>query len=39
MEGEIMSIKPITLKHKLQSMYVAVTRTQKNLYIYNKNYR
>jgi hypothetical protein len=38
MEGEMMEIKPLTLKQKFQSLYVATTRAQKNLVIYNKNY-
>jgi ATP-dependent exoDNAse (exonuclease V) alpha subunit len=38
MEGEMMGIKPLTLKQKFQSLYVATTRAQKNLVIYNKNY-
>jgi len=38
MEGEIMQVKPLTLKQKFQALYVAMTRASKNLYIYNKNY-
>jgi len=38
MEGEMMGIKPLNLKQKYQSLYVAVTRARKNVYIYNKNY-
>jgi len=38
MEGEIMQVKPLTLKQKFQALYVAMTRASKNLYIYNKDY-
>ena len=38
MEGEIMSVKPLTLKQKFQSLYVSTTRPTNKLYIYNKNY-
>lgn len=38
MEGEIMSVKPLTLKQKYQALYVAMTRATNALYIYNKNY-
>ena len=38
LEGEIMGVKPLTLKQKYQALYVAMTRATKNLYIYNKNY-
>jgi len=38
MEGEVMNIKPLTLKQKFQALYVAVTRAKDNVYIYNKNY-
>jgi len=35
-EGEIMGVKPITIKEKFQSLYVAVTRARHRVYIYNK---
>ena len=38
MEGEVMGVKPTTLKQKFQALYVAMTRARKMLYIYNKNY-
>jgi len=38
MEGEVMNIKPLTLKQKFQALYVAVTRAKDNVYIYNKSY-
>lgn len=38
-EDEILSIKKTSLKAKLQAMYVACTRAQRRVYIYNKNYR
>lgn len=34
-EGEIMGVKPISLKEKFQSLYVAVTRATHRTYIYN----
>jgi len=38
LEGEMMGVKPLTLKQKFQALYVAMTRAKDNLYIYNKNY-
>jgi len=38
MEGEIMGVKPLSLKQKFQALYVAMTRPKNNLYIYNKSY-
>lgn len=38
LEDEIMGIRPIGMKQKFQSMYVAVTRARHRVYIYNKNY-
>jgi ATP-dependent exoDNAse (exonuclease V) alpha subunit len=38
MEGEIMDVKPLTLKQKFQALYVAMTRATNSLNIYNKNY-
>lgn len=37
MEGEIMSIQKLSLKHKLQSLYVALTRPKNELIIFNKH--
>jgi len=37
-EGEIMNVKPLTLKQKYQALYVSMTRATKSLYIYNKDY-
>jgi hypothetical protein len=34
-EGEIMGVKPISIKEKFQSLYVAVTRATHRTYIYN----
>jgi hypothetical protein len=36
LEKEIMGVKPIGMKQKFQSMYVAVTRAKHRVYIYNK---
>lgn len=36
MEDDILGIKPIGIKEKLQSLYVAITRTSFRLFIYNK---
>ncbi len=38
LEGEVMGVKPLTLKQKFQALYVAVTRAKNSLYIYNKDY-
>lgn len=38
MEGEIMAVKPLSLKQKFQAIYVSVTRATDAVYIYNKNY-
>ena len=35
-EGEIMGVRPISVKEKFQSLYVAVTRARHRVYIYNK---
>jgi len=35
-EGEIMRVKPTTMKEKFQSLYVAITRARHRVYIYNK---
>lgn len=35
-EGEIMGVKPTTMKEKFQSLYVATTRAKHRVYIYNK---
>jgi hypothetical protein len=37
MEGEIMSMQKLSLKHKLQSLYVALTRPKQELVIFNKH--
>lgn len=37
-EGEIMDVKPLTLKQKFQGLYVAMTRAKEKVYIYNKNF-
>ena len=37
-EGEVMNVKPLTLKQKYQALYVSMTRATKALYIYNKDY-
>jgi len=37
-EGEIMGVRPITIKEKFQSLYVAVTRAKHRVYVYNKKY-
>lgn len=37
-EGEVMGVKPLTLKQKYQALYVAMTRATNALYIYNKDY-
>ena len=38
LEGEIMDVKPLTLKQKYQALYVAMTRATDAVYVYNKNY-
>jgi hypothetical protein len=38
LEGEIMDVKPLTLKQKFQALYVAMTRATDAVYVYNKNY-
>jgi ATP-dependent exoDNAse (exonuclease V) alpha subunit len=35
-EGEIMGVKPISIKEKFQSLYVATTRAMHRVYIFNK---
>ena len=35
-EGEIMGVKPTTMKEKFQSLYVATTRAKHRVYVYNK---
>jgi len=35
-EGEIMGVRPTTIKEKFQSLYVATTRAKHRVYIYNK---
>ena len=37
LEGEVMGVKPLTLKQKFQALYVAVTRAKNSLYIYNNS--
>jgi len=37
MEEDILAIKPISIKEKLQSLYVAITRASFRVFIYNKN--
>lgn len=37
MEGEIMSVRNLSLKHKLQSLYVSLTRPKQELIIFNKH--
>jgi len=39
LEDEIMGIKPINMKQKFQSMYVAITRARHRVYLYNKKYK
>ena len=37
-EDDILSVKPTTLKEKLQSLNVAITRASFRLYVFNKNF-
>lgn len=39
MEDDIMTIKPITNKEKLQSLYVAISRASFRVYVYNKKFK
>lgn len=39
LEDDILSVKPTTVKEKLQSLYVAFSRASFRLYIYNKNFK
>ncbi len=38
LEGEVMDVRPLTLKQKFQALYVAMTRATDAVYVYNKNY-
>ena len=39
LEGDILDVKPTTLKEKLQSLYVSISRASFRVYIFNKNYK
>jgi hypothetical protein len=39
LEDDILSVKPTTIKEKLQSLYVAVSRASFRVYIFNKKFK
>lgn len=39
LEGDILDVKPTTLKEKLQSLYVSISRASYKVYIFNKNFK
>lgn len=39
LEGDILSVKPTTLKEKLQSLYVGISRASYRSYIFNKMFK
>ncbi len=38
LEDEVLGVKPLSEKHKLQALYVAVTRAKHKLHIFNSDY-